>query len=261
MEKKNIATRFDEVRLRIDDPKLMLGKMTAETVYRTWTEDFADKTTGEVVKVERREVIIPKGRILTDEDVAKIQFHQSAGDVEDVLLTNQNRPNRIINLDTRFEVSIKHNSKEKLLVYAKGIGMALDIAIDYCEQEVASDFYIMGIKRADVGYVIEYTPQEEERCSYHTVMIEYYDKAEEKLLNDSFLAYSKDAEQAIDIARAYILADEERVDFYGDYTIVSAKQSGITKIVPVEMSMEYCKKQTANEYIMQGQRVGHKVEC
>lgn len=124
MEKKNIATRFDEVRLRIDDPKLMLGNMTAETVYRTWTEDFADKTTGEVVKVERREVIIPKGRILTNEDVATIQFHQSAGDVEDVLLTNQNRPNRLINLSTRFEVSIKHNFKEKLLVYAKGIGMA-----------------------------------------------------------------------------------------------------------------------------------------
>lgn len=37
--------------------------MTAYTVYRTWNEDFADKTTGEVVKVERREVIIPKGRI------------------------------------------------------------------------------------------------------------------------------------------------------------------------------------------------------
>ena len=80
------------------------------------------------------------------------------------------------------------------------------------------------------------------------------------MLNDSFLAYSKDAEQAIDLARAYILADENRVEFYGDYTIVSAKQSGITKIVPVEMSREYLKRLAVNEYIMQGQRVSHRVE-
>ena len=260
MEKKKNATRFDEVRLRVDDPKLMIGKMIAEAVYRTWTEDFLDKDTDEVVSVERKEFVVPKGRILNGDDVARIQFHQEAGEIKDVLITNQSRPNRHIYLNTRYEVSVSHDYKEKLLVYAKGIGMALDITVDYCEQYVAMDFYVTGIKRADVGIVIPYTPQEEDRGSYHTVVIEYHDKAEDKMLKETFLVFGKDADQCIDIARAYILASENRVEFYGEYTIVSAKQSGITQIVPEEMSAEYIKQYSLEDFVMQGQRIGQRAE-
>ncbi len=255
MEKKNIVTRFDEVRLRVDDPKQMVGKMTAQAVCRTWQENFLDKDTGDVVSIDRSEWIIPVGRILTTEDVAQIQFHQQAGELNDVLVTNQLRPYRHLKSATRYEVTVNHKHKEKMLVYAEGISMALDIAIDYCEQEAECDFRIVGIKRADARIIIPYAPEDEEGCCYHIVVAKYYDKAEMKMAIDSFLVFCKDADQAIDITRSYIIADENRLEYYGDCTFESVKQSSITTIIPMEMSEVYIKQRKLHDTLMNGERI------
>lgn len=150
METKQLVTRIDEVRLRVRQPEQMIGKMLAESVYRSWKEDFADKDTGEVVQVDRKEWIASKGHILTKEDVAKIQFHQQAGELDEVLITNQDRPFSLIKHSGRYEVVIKgENFKKRLLIQAMGINMALAIAIDWGEQVAGGNFYVQQIKMAD----------------------------------------------------------------------------------------------------------------
>ena len=52
--------------------KRILGTKLAARVVRTWIEDFVDEDTGEVVSIERTEVIIERETILVDEHIEQI---------------------------------------------------------------------------------------------------------------------------------------------------------------------------------------------
>lgn len=262
MEKKQLVTRFDEVRWRIKDPKQMVGKMTAETVRRKWKEDFVDKDTGEIATVERTEFLISNHHVLTKEDVAKIQFHQQAGEIEDVLVTNQYRPFSYIKAGYMFEVVLKllHGRKKRLLIQSKGLNMALAIASDWGEQVAGDDFYITSVKVADDCRIVNMMPSEgdENELGYHVVTVEYWNEIDEQNDNVVFLTLGKDADQAIDIVRAVIEQDEKLQEILGEYKISVAKQSPITDIVPSEMSKAYAKYADTHEWMMDGCRVGQE---
>lgn len=49
-----------------------VGRKLAARVLRTWREDFVDEDTGEVVSIERNEVILERDTILTDENIVQI---------------------------------------------------------------------------------------------------------------------------------------------------------------------------------------------
>jgi len=48
------------------------GRKLAARVLKTWTEDFVDEDTGEVVSIDRNEVLLERDHILTEEDVETI---------------------------------------------------------------------------------------------------------------------------------------------------------------------------------------------
>lgn len=52
--------------------KSVSGRKLAARVLRTWTEDFVDEDTGEVVSIERHEVILERDHIIQDEDIEEI---------------------------------------------------------------------------------------------------------------------------------------------------------------------------------------------
>lgn len=49
--------------------KGIVGRKLAARVLRTWTEDFVDEDTGEVVSIDRNEVILERDSIITEEDI------------------------------------------------------------------------------------------------------------------------------------------------------------------------------------------------
>ncbi|MEO1097496.1 MAG: DNA-directed RNA polymerase subunit beta [Bacteroidota bacterium] len=59
----------EEVRATKKDLKGVSGRKLAARVLRTWTEDFVDEDTGEVVSIDRNEVLLERDHIITDEDV------------------------------------------------------------------------------------------------------------------------------------------------------------------------------------------------
>ena len=260
MEQKQLVTRIDEVRMRVEEPELMVGKMLAESVKRKWTEDFIDKDTGEVSSIERTELIICNHKVLTKEDVAEIQFHQQAGEIKDVLITNQDRPYNYIKSGYMFDVTIKtiRGGKRRLLIHAQGVNMALAIAADWGEQMAGDDFYITNIKVADDVKIVSMQPTEEEGVTlgYHLVTVEYWNDMDESTDTITFLALCKDADQAIDVVRAVISQDEKLAEILGEYKIAVAKQSPITDIVPIEMSKAYASYAKTHEWLMDGMRVG-----
>ena len=75
----------DEVKVSKAGLKREIGRKLAARVLKTWTEDFVDEDTGEVVSIERNEVLIERETILED---AHIDMIVDAG-VKDIILHKQ----------------------------------------------------------------------------------------------------------------------------------------------------------------------------
>ena len=72
---KDILEIFDlaqEVKATKTNLKKVLGRRLAARVVRSWIEDFVDEDTGEVVSIERTEVIIDRETVLETEHVEQI---------------------------------------------------------------------------------------------------------------------------------------------------------------------------------------------
>jgi DNA-directed RNA polymerase subunit beta len=62
----------DEVKVSKTALKKVVGRKLAARVLKTWIEDFVDEDTGEVVSIERNEVIIDRETVLEDEHIDEI---------------------------------------------------------------------------------------------------------------------------------------------------------------------------------------------
>jgi DNA-directed RNA polymerase subunit beta len=72
---KDILDLFElseEVEATKANIKKAIGRKLAARVLRTWTEDFVDEDTGEVVSIDRHEVLLERDHIITDEDLEVI---------------------------------------------------------------------------------------------------------------------------------------------------------------------------------------------
>ncbi len=68
----NLFGMADEVRADRKSLEANIGRRLAERVLRSWTEDFVDEDTGEVVSIERNEVILERDSILSEDDLDTI---------------------------------------------------------------------------------------------------------------------------------------------------------------------------------------------
>ena len=62
----------EEIKVNKTNLKKLVGKKLAARVLKSWTEDFVDEDTGEVVSIERNEVILDRETELTEENVNDI---------------------------------------------------------------------------------------------------------------------------------------------------------------------------------------------
>ena len=62
----------EEVRVTKPNLKKAIGRKLAARVLRTWVEDFVDEDTGEVVSIERNEVIMDRETVLEEENIDMI---------------------------------------------------------------------------------------------------------------------------------------------------------------------------------------------
>ncbi|MCQ2260721.1 MAG: DNA-directed RNA polymerase subunit beta [Bacteroidales bacterium] len=68
----DIFSLAEEVKVSKANLKKVIGKQLAARVVETWTEDFVDEDTGEVVSMERTDVVIERDKELTEDDIEKI---------------------------------------------------------------------------------------------------------------------------------------------------------------------------------------------
>jgi len=75
----------DEVKADKKTLSAYLGKRLAARVLRTWVEDFVDEDTGEVVSIERNEIVLERDTVLDEEAIEMI----SEMDVKDVFIQRE----------------------------------------------------------------------------------------------------------------------------------------------------------------------------
>ncbi len=62
----------DEIKVSKANLKKAVGRKLAARILKTWTEDFVDEDTGEVVSIERNEIIVDRETVLEDDRIDEI---------------------------------------------------------------------------------------------------------------------------------------------------------------------------------------------
>ncbi len=101
---KDILEIFDlseEIKVSVAGLKKVLGRKLAARVLNTWHEDFVDEDTGEVVSIERNEIILDRDTILDKDHINQI----IEADVKTILLHKEN--------NAQSDYAIIHNTLQK----------------------------------------------------------------------------------------------------------------------------------------------------
>lgn len=141
-------TRKDAVVFESSEPAEMVGFYLAEPLQKTWQEDFIDSDTGEVVSINRCELIMRRGEYISQEQAESIRFYIQSGDITTpIKLTNQRRQAEEYNTASLkpYKVSATINSKRhKFILEAQTVELAMEVARDWIELNYKGDFTITG---------------------------------------------------------------------------------------------------------------------
>lgn len=153
-KKKNqirVETRKDEIRVTTRDLKQMLNKYLVHSLFRKWTEDFRDQDTGEVVSIERNELILEAGTYLGKEECSTINFYMQEGSITEVEVSNQKRMAFENDRDALvlYIAQVMLDKKKKFLLKAQNIDQAREIVKDYTELNFKGPYRITLLKEFD----------------------------------------------------------------------------------------------------------------
>lgn len=150
-------TKFTEQRYITSDPALMYNRYFAANLYRTYTESFLDDETGEVVDIERKELLFERGTHINGDVIAKLRFYLSTGDVKEVDVSNQQRRGMFsegCSLRPYIAKVVVGCKKNKILLYASGLQNVIDIIQDYGELTFSGLFDITTAKEIDFAEIL-----------------------------------------------------------------------------------------------------------
>lgn len=159
-----IETKNNEIRYFTSDPKKMLNKYLAQRVLKTWKEDFIDEDTGEVVSIERNELLFQRGTLIDQDVLAQIRFCYESGDItKDIEVSNQKRlAVELVNdyLQPYIAQATIDSKKCKFLFYATSVDSALFLLKDYIELNFTAGFIINMVKEFDSCVILTDTLKE-----------------------------------------------------------------------------------------------------
>lgn len=141
-------TRKDAEIFETDKPAEMVGFYLAEPLTKKWKEDFTDADTGEVITIDREEIILRRGVLVTAEQAQSISFYYQCGDIAKPLkLTNQRRQAEEYNgtgLKPYKVSAIINDKRHKFILEAQTVELAMEVARDWIELNYNGWFTIVG---------------------------------------------------------------------------------------------------------------------
>lgn len=193
-----VETRKTEKRYVTSDPKKMLNMYLAKHVLKTWEESFIDEDTGEIVNIERNEVLFDRGSLIDQDLLAKIRFSIEADGIKEVEVSSQQRlafENENKSLYPYLAQAQIDNKKYKFLLYATSLENVCLILRDYIELNYQSGFTLTMAKEFNSCVILN-------------------DNLKERKVDDASLAYLKndsDEESKLDEKKFYYI--ETKITF------------------------------------------------
>lgn len=243
-----MTTKFDEIVRTTSDVMEMKGSYLAERVLRKWSEDFVDEDTGDVVSIERKEILFEKGLLIDDKILGEINFHIQCGDINEVKLSNQKREcSRFSSSATLWVVVIKLNGKKKTLyLYANSVETAVAIASDYVEQKYSGSFDFKSIKELDYSNLLSVENDDQESDSdvldVYKIVVELFENGDS--FESSYVVHGTDAEDCKKIIHDFIIKrriqENASVDF--ELKLISAKTIPCNYIIEPDFCLQYLDK-------------------
>ncbi len=151
---KDILQIFDlceEVKVNKKNMKAAIGRKLAARVLKSWNEDFVDEDTGEVVSIERNEVILDRETEITAENVEEIL---DSGASTILLHKNQEAAQKYSLIFNTLQKDPSNSEKEAVLYIYRQLRNA-DPADDASAREVFTNLFFSD-KRYDLGEVGRY---------------------------------------------------------------------------------------------------------
>ncbi|SFG72747.1 DNA-directed RNA polymerase subunit beta [Prevotella sp. KH2C16] len=151
---KDILQIFDlceEVKVNKKNMKAAIGRKLAARVLKSWNEDFVDEDTGEVVSIERNEVILDRETEITAENVEEI-LESGASTI--LLHKDQEAAQKYSLIFNTLQKDPSNSEKEAVLYIYRQLRNA-DPADDASAREVFTNLFFSD-KRYDLGEVGRY---------------------------------------------------------------------------------------------------------
>ena len=142
--RKNYKTRVVPVEEAV-------GHYLTKTAARTWTEEFVDESTKETVKIDRCEVLLERGKLITDK-LANGLKKQGVNEVEISDCPFRAEEEQYFSRLVHVKVTVRSSNYENavLIVRSDSLRGAQDCAIDYAEGAVNK---IFNSKEANYVYI------------------------------------------------------------------------------------------------------------
>ena len=151
---KDILQIFDlceEIKVNKKNLKAAVGRKLAGNVMKSWNEDFVDEDTGEVVSIERNEVIVERENDLTEENIEEIL---ESGTSSILLHKDEEMASRFSIIFNTLAKDPSRSEKEAVLYIYRQLRNA-DPADDASAREVFQNLFFSD-KRYDLGEVGRY---------------------------------------------------------------------------------------------------------
>ena len=141
----------DEIKVNKTNLKKAVGRKLAARLLKTWIEDFNDEDTGEVVSMERNEVVIDRGTVITEELIPEI----IESGAHSILLEKENAS--AVDYTIIFNTLAKDttNSEKEAIQYIYRQLRNAEPADDASAREVITNLFFSE-KRYDLGEVGRY---------------------------------------------------------------------------------------------------------
>lgn len=240
------TTKFHQEVISTSNIDEIKGRYLAERLLRSWEEDFADEDRGEVVSIERKELLFDKGTFVSSDILSQINFYLQSNDISEVKISNQQRSGFVSKGFTSvWSVTIQiSNKKYTYLLYANSMDLAIKIITDYLEQDIEGGFILHTVKELSYSNLIA-AEEDAEELEFYKIELEVKFEFDEPY-ESTYILLSKDAESAKKSIAEYISKkslEENRTDPF-EVTIISAKTISCHGIVDYKFSEEYFNKES-----------------
>ena len=141
----------EDVKVNKANLKKIIGRKLAARVLKTWTEDFVDEDTGEVVSIERNEVVIDRETVIEPEHIDLIL----ESGIQNILVHNEEANSSDYSIIFNTLQKDPSNSEKEAVLYIYRQLRNADPADDASAREVINNLFFSE-KRYDLGEVGRY---------------------------------------------------------------------------------------------------------